>query len=410
MRSVEAASREANTAIYFIDTRGLTALPGGGSAADAEATLQPRERLTMGFENAVLESAGASALAEETGGFSVKNTNDLAAEVDRIAGESHVYYLLGFYPAERKATRDWRKLRVEVKRPGLTVRARRGYTLRAPPSPKEATGGKKASKRPTLDPVVARSLDSAHDAVGIPLRVMTYVFEPRASGTTHVLIAAEFDGSRLGGRLELSILATHRDSGREFRADDVLALSVAGGDASAWRAVARDFDLPSGVAQARVVVRDPVSGAMGSVSQRFEVPPPGILRLSTPIVTDHIEPASKAGSHPRPALAVHRVFRPEGALYVQFEVFGAATTAQPPLPRVTAGLALRAADGRLVRQAPPTLIAADADGRVVRFVGIPLDGLGEGPYDLMLDVQDQVSGGRVQAGEPLTLAREAQSH
>ena len=409
VRGVEAASREANTAIYFIDTRGLTALPGGGSAADAEATLQPRERLTMGFENAVLESAGASALADETGGFSVKNTNDLAAGVDRIADESRVYYLLGFYPPERKSARDWRKLRVEVKRPGLTVRARRGYTLRAAASPKEATGGKKASKQPTLDPVVARTLDSAHDAGGIPLRIMTYLFEPHASGTTHVLIAAEFDGSRLGGRLELSILATHRDSGREFRADDMLALSVAGGDAPAWRAVARDFDLPSGVAQARVVVRDPASGAVGSVSQRFEVPPTGVLRLSTPIVTDHIEPASKAGAHPRPALAVHRVFRPEGALYVQFEVFGAARAAQPPLPRVTAGLALRKADGRVVRQAPPTPIVADADGRVVRFVGIPLDGLEEGPYDLVLDVQDQVSGARVLDGEPLTLVRETQS-
>jgi len=339
----------------------------------------------------------------------VKNTNDLAAGVDRIADESRVYYLLGFYPPERKSARDWRKLRVEVKRPGLTVRARRGYTLRAAASPKEATGGKKASKQPTLDPVVARTLDSAHDAGGIPLRIMTYLFEPHASGTTHVLIAAEFDGSRLGGRLELSILATHRDSGREFRADDMLALSVAGGDAPAWRAVARDFDLPSGVAQARVVVRDPASGAVGSVSQRFEVPPTGVLRLSTPIVTDHIEPASKAGAHPRPALAVHRVFRPEGALYVQFEVFGAARAAQPPLPRVTAGLALRKADGRVVRQAPPTPIVADADGRVVRFVGIPLDGLEEGPYDLVLDVQDQVSGARVLDGEPLTLVRETQS-
>ena len=84
---------------------------------------------------------------------------------------------------------------------------------------------------------------------GIPLRIMTYVFEPHASGTTHVLVAAEFDGSHLGvegkgkartGRLELSVLATHRDTGREFRADDTLALTVAAGEAPAWRALARE--------------------------------------------------------------------------------------------------------------------------------------------------------------------------
>src|SRR5262249_4018963 len=90
-RGVEAAARESNAAVYFIDTRGLVALPGGGSAADAEPLLQPRERLTMGFEDSVLESAGAAALADATGGFSVRNTNDLSAGADRVAAESRVF-------------------------------------------------------------------------------------------------------------------------------------------------------------------------------------------------------------------------------------------------------------------------------------------------------------------------------
>jgi VWFA-related protein len=415
VRGVEAASREANTAVYFIDTRGLEALPGGGSAADAEPLVPIRDRLNMDFEASVLESAGAVALAEETGGFSVRNNNDLAGGADRIAEESRVFYLLGFYPPEGKPTRAWRKLRVEVKRPGLKVRARRGYTLRAAAAAGEGKPGKKG-KKPTLDPVVSHALDSAHDAAGIPMRIMTYVFEPRPKDTTHVLVAAEFDGSRLGvegkgktrtGRLELSILATHRDSGREFRFDDTLALTVGGGEAPAWRALAREFELPSGVAQARVVVRDPASGALGSVSQRFEVPPAGVLRLATPILTDHIESAGTASSHPRPALAVHRVFRPEGALYLQFEVLGAARTGGSARPRVSAGLALRAGDGRVVLQAPPTTIAADPDGRVVRFVGLPLDGLQEGSYDLLLEVQDNVSGARLERHELFSLALDA---
>jgi hypothetical protein len=75
------------------------------------------------------------------------------------------------------------------------------------------------------------------------------------------------------------------------------------------------------------------------------------------------------------------------------------------LPRVTAGLALRTRDGRLVRQAPPTPIVADPDGRVVRFVGMPLDGLEEGPYDLMLEVRDEVSDARLLHREAFTLAR-----
>jgi len=97
LREVAAAAREANAAVYFIDVRGLEALPGGGSAADSEPTTDPRTRSVMRFEESVFESAGAEALAEETGGFSVRHTNDLAAGFERIAQESRVFYLLGFY-------------------------------------------------------------------------------------------------------------------------------------------------------------------------------------------------------------------------------------------------------------------------------------------------------------------------
>jgi hypothetical protein len=400
MRDVVAVSREANTAVYFIDVRGLAALTGGGSAADAEAKTDPGDRTALGFQETVLESAGSQSLADETGGFSVRNANDFAAGADRIADESRVFYLLGFYPPEGKSARDWRKLRIEVTRPGLKVRARRGYRLDAAPA---------GANR------VVRTLDSAHDATGIPLRAMPYVFEPRPKDLTRVLVAAEFDASLLGvskgraGRLELSMLATHRDTGRELRVDEMLTLKVADGEAPAWRALAHEFELPAGVAQARVVVRDPASGATGSVTQRFEVPPGGTLRLSTPILTDRIEPASGARSRPRPALAAHRVFAPAGRLYCQFEVFGAARGDGGTPPRVSAGLVLSQQDGRTVVEAAPSPIAADPDGRVVRLVGLPLDGLETGAYELRLEVRDQVSGARIERRETFTLAREARS-
>jgi hypothetical protein len=60
-----------------------------------------------------------------------------------------------------------------------------------------------------------------------------------------------------------------------------------------------------------------------------------------------------------------------------------------------------------------TLALLGADriaGQVVRFVGMPLDGLEEGPYDLVLEVQDEVSGARLLHHEPFTLAREARSY
>jgi VWFA-related protein len=417
-REVAAAAREANAAVYFIDVRGLEALPGGGSAADSEPTTDSRTRFAMGVEESVYESAGAEALAEETGGFSVRHTNDLAAGFERIAQESRVFYLLGFYPPEGKSARKRRKLRVEVARPGLTVRARRGYTLaREAAEPPAARQDKKGKPERSVDPGVTRALDSAHDATDIPLRAMAYVLEPRPNDTAHVVIAVELDASRLGfqprgssrvARLDVSVVASGRDSGRGFRHDDTFEISAPGAEAPGWRALIREFELPPGVTQARVVVRDRASGAMGAVSQRFEVLPPGGLRLSTPILTDHVEPAAKPGGRPVPALAAHRVFRPGGTLYCEFEVFGAASF-PGRTPRVVAGLEVFAADGRLARKADLTPIAADAGGRVVRLVGMSLEGMAQGAYELVLKIRDEVGDAHVERREPFTLAAEATS-
>ncbi len=409
-RAVAALSREANTAVYFVDVRGLEALPGGfGSVADAGPPPSGRER----FEAATLESAGAVALADDTGGFSVRNTNDLAAGVRRVAAESRVYYLLGFYPPEGKAPGQWRNLRVEVNRPGLTVRARRGYTIRSElTSAAPAKPGKGNQKETALDPIVTRALDSPHTASGIPLRAIAYVLEPRPKDTVHVLVASELDAGTVGsgapatGRLEVSTVALLRDTGRGFRHEDTVAVTSPKGDEPRWRAFTREFELPPGVAQIRVVVRDPATGAIGSVVQRVEIPSAGEFRLSTPVLTDRIEPATAREQLPQPALAAHRVFPAGGGLYCQYEVFGAARPGDAT-PRVAASFQLRSPDGAVVQEAAATPIAPDRDGRLVRLVGVSLEGLEEGAYELVLEVEDEVSGERLVRREPFLLARDA---
>lgn len=405
-RAVAAASREANTAVYFVDVRGLVALPAYGSAEEMGPPPDERERTAVAFEEATVESGGATGLADDTGGFAVRNTNDLSAGVWRIAAESRVFYLLGFYPPEGKGPRQWRSLRVEVKRPGLTVRARRGYTLRsematAAPAPASAAG-------PAVDAAVARALDSAHTATGIPLRAIAYVQEPRPGDVVHVLVAAELDAAGVpasGGaaRLEASAQFAMRDSGRLFRRDAAVTIAPADGQGPAWRAFTREFDLPPGVTQLRLVVRDPATGALGSILHRLEVPFPGEFRLSTPIITDRVEPG-EAGQPPRPALAAHRLFPTGGGLYCQYEVFGAARPGGRA-PRVEASFELRRGDGATVLESPPSAIVPGADGRLVRTVGTSLEGLEEGAYELVLEVADETTGERLVRHEPFVLAR-----
>jgi hypothetical protein len=418
-REVAAASREANTAVYFVSVRGLTASAGTPSVADIGAP-DPSLAGRMGFEDLVLESGGARSLADDTGGFSIVNTNDLGAGADRVGEESRAFYLLGFEAPPGKSPRAWRKLKVSVKRDGLTVRARRGYTLRAEPAAagKDKDNDKDAAKgdgkeAPRLPPLVETALDSVHEAAGIPLRAMAYVFEPRAKDMARVLVAAEFDASRLTfqgtgkgrtARLEVTIATTARDTGKTLYSDARVEVRAPEGEAVGWRAVTREFDMPPGVAQARIVVRDPASEALGAVSQRFEVPAARTLRLGTPIVTDQVVPPTGDQGRPHAALAVHRAFRPGATLYCEFEVFGAARHGDGT-PHVSSGLQVRAADGSVVRQAAATRIAPDRDGRIVRLLGLGLEGLSEGAYELVLDVRDEVGLGRVERREPFTIAR-----
>lgn len=99
---------------------------------------------------------------------------------------------------------------------------------------------------------------------------------------------------------------------------------------------------------------------------------------------------------------MHRVFRPGVTLYCEFEVFGAARHGDGT-PHVSSALVVRAAHGAIVRQAAATRIAPDR--RVVRLLGLGLEGLSEGAYDLVLDVRDEVGLGRLERREPFTIAR-----
>jgi VWFA-related protein len=131
-QDVASAAFQAHTAVYFVDVRGLlTRGPAASVTNDLQSPERPSQRVQREMERRNVENGGALALAEETGGVSLRNTNDLAGAAARIAAEARTFYLLGFHPPAGKRADTWRKLRVTVSRSGVTVRARRGYRLDA---------------------------------------------------------------------------------------------------------------------------------------------------------------------------------------------------------------------------------------------------------------------------------------
>jgi VWFA-related protein len=72
-------------------------------------------------------------LTEQTGGFAVVNTNDLAKGLARIGNDIRGYYILGYAPEADTFAVDTRLARqhsitVRVKRPGVRVRTRQAFT------------------------------------------------------------------------------------------------------------------------------------------------------------------------------------------------------------------------------------------------------------------------------------------
>ena len=334
-------------------------------------------------------------------------TNDLETGIVRIGRESQSFYLLGYAPGRVPRDGRFRKIEVRVRRTGAIVRARRGYY-----APSDAPDTEAEKVRERMDPEIQYGLDSPTPLGGIPLRLTAYVFEEASEGRTRVLLAADADISkvdfkesqgRLLGTLDTLAIAARRENSEVFRTDQKVDLERKEGPMSSpsWYTIVRELALPSGVYQAKLVVRDPASRRLGTVSLGFEVPPLDRLRLSSVILTDAVQ--TPPGGMPSAVLQVRRTFSTTKPLFCRFDVYGPAIDPATHMPRVRAGHVLRRADGTVVSRSEPTEIAPTSLGGLYRLMQIPLTGLVPGEYELELTAKDELSGRQVTSREPFTL-------
>ena len=122
-------ANRANASFYPIDPRGLAVFDenivpaaGVGIGINANPTVGlVEDRARLSARNTSLRT-----LAEATDGVAVVDTNDLARGLRRIVDDLSSYYLLGYYSGGKLDGR-FHSISVRVKRPGVQVRARRGY-------------------------------------------------------------------------------------------------------------------------------------------------------------------------------------------------------------------------------------------------------------------------------------------
>src|SRR5215471_1691473 len=114
-----------DVSFYTVDARGLQ---GEGTTASNDDPLSNRPGVA--FIAREDSQAGMKTMAYETGGLALVNSNDFERGLSRIYQDTSTYYSIGINLSSVPGT-GYRDIRVEVTRPGLVVRARRGYAPRS---------------------------------------------------------------------------------------------------------------------------------------------------------------------------------------------------------------------------------------------------------------------------------------
>jgi len=118
LQDVWDACNRNNTSIYAVDPRGLAV-----GAFDISQNIS--QSTSQSYLNSSLDTLRE--LADNTDGRAIVNRNDLAGGMKQIIRDSSAYYLVGYNSSQAPKDGKFHEIKVKVKRPGVQVRARKGY-------------------------------------------------------------------------------------------------------------------------------------------------------------------------------------------------------------------------------------------------------------------------------------------
>ncbi len=122
LRSVVGQITRAGARVYAIDARGLNR--GTNAAIGDQMQVDSPQSAPARFD---IGEDSPNSLAVDTGGFFVRNQNNIGRALTTIAEDANRYYVIGYQPEGVTLDGQYRSIEVRVKRPDVTVRARRGY-------------------------------------------------------------------------------------------------------------------------------------------------------------------------------------------------------------------------------------------------------------------------------------------
>jgi len=419
LQSVVEAANRLNVTVYAIDAGGLRAVSSTKDtrteveeagkerlrqlASANDYTEQPLMRLIERTEDLLRfdSQGGLAQLAEQTGGFLVRDTNDLKQAFKRIDEDMRFHYLLTYVPSNQAFDGKYRSIGVKVKRPATEVFARKGYrALRTAPTfpvldyEAPATAALDAASLPAAFPFATTVLNfPEHGRPGLsPLvvRLKTSVLsyeENAAKGTYNGQATIMVRFRNAAGDIVEKVSQQYQLTGRLHELE-----SARKGEILFYR----EPELAPGVYTVEAVAHDAVSNKASAKISTLEVPKPSDdrARLSSVVLVRRTErvssPDQQNGSplymgdllfYPNAGEPISRGQDRELTFYYTLYPRKASETAPE------AQVELRR-NGRTLAQVPAQLGSPDGHGRIQQVSRLPLDSLSDGTYELRIVVHD----------------------
>ena len=386
LKEIYSAANRSNTTIYTLDPRGL-------------ATFEFDMDKNVGLEGdrKMLESTQDTlrVLADQTDGRAIVNRNDLEGGLKQVVKDSSAYYLLGYSSTRPNNDGKFHEIKVRLRRPGLQVRARKGYW--ALTAEEMARSTEAASAKSAVSPEVNKALTSVDTRRDRYIR--SWVGTSRGeNGKTRVTFVWEpvpvVPGLEKTKATKVSIIASGSGDRPYYRgavgdaagASQAAATGATGTAAAPSPGAARSvtFDADPGTLQLRMSVEGG-GEVLDTDVREYKVPDMTrpMVGLSTPAVyraANAREFQAIVGQGDSAVPTASREFRRTERLLVRFEAYAPGNES----PVVTARVLNRA--GKPMADLP--LKAPDAPGRPFS-VDVPLAGFPSGEYLIELKVKGQ---------------------
>ncbi len=368
IKVLEDEAMKARVRFYVSDVQRLDATPLGGDAETsggfaAAGGLAAIEGLTAAIERRQDNQDGLWELARRTGGKAILNSNDFGEVFDVVKEENSGYYLLGYYPEDREQRGRLRRLRVRVNDSSLRISHQRGYYEERPFGQMSRTERNLRMHQaltfdtPYTDLPILVDHEFFRDSDGGPTLIYSVGLHARDIPTETVkkgetvkltVIAQAVAQASEGARRQPPVL----DERRFSMTVDPAAMERLSGDPASWLHYGSQMPLAPGEYDWKVIVRDDLSGSLGSYHTRLRIPElSGGTTGSSLLLTSRIDDVGRAKTRkpsrnaPEDVLLVDgsrffatavKAFQRGTPIYLLYDIYnlGPGSYDDPPGPRL----------------------------------------------------------------------------